>query len=198
MRVQENFYYHEELIALATDLGLKSATAKAVPTALAIPSDVSVLFLLSVPSTFKSTLLAAASLLVYTPRNEHFGIVPLEAMLAGTPVLAANEGGPVETVTEGVSGWLRNVKDVPAWTDVMREVLTNMSDERRAEMGRAGRLRVEQEFSDTKMASRLQEALDEMMKAERTSLDTLPVWMLGVGVVGWLVGEYALRKFGAK
>ena len=36
--------------------------------------------------------------MLYTPPREHFGIVPLEAMLAKTPVLAINFGGPLETV----------------------------------------------------------------------------------------------------
>ena len=39
-------------------------------------------------------------------RNEHFGIVPLEAMLAGRPVLACNSGGPVESIIHGVTGYL--------------------------------------------------------------------------------------------
>ena len=56
---------------------------RAMREALNVPEDVDVLFLLSVPNTLKMMLLNAARLLVYTPANEHFGIVPLEAMLAG-------------------------------------------------------------------------------------------------------------------
>ncbi|XP_022848495.1 alpha-1,3/1,6-mannosyltransferase ALG2-like isoform X2 [Olea europaea var. sylvestris] len=38
--------------------------------------------------------------------DEHFGIVPLEAMAAHKPVIACNSGGPVETVKNGVTGFL--------------------------------------------------------------------------------------------
>jgi alpha-1,3/alpha-1,6-mannosyltransferase len=60
--------------------------------------------------------------LLYTPPNEHFGIVPLEvscllfplslttsslqAMSLGTPVIAVNNGGPLETVLHNVTGYL--------------------------------------------------------------------------------------------
>jgi len=36
--------------------------------------------------------------LIYTPTNEHFGIVPLEAMYMEKPVIACNSGGPTETI----------------------------------------------------------------------------------------------------
>ena len=38
------------------------------------------------------------------PSVEDFGITPIEAMSAGTPVIALRAGGLKETVTEGVSG----------------------------------------------------------------------------------------------
>ena len=44
--------------------------------------------------------------LLYTPMEEHFGIVPLEAMSVGTPVIAVDSGGPKETVENKETGFL--------------------------------------------------------------------------------------------
>ena len=54
----------------------------------------------------RALLLAACAAVVYTPQHEHFGIVPLEAMAAGRPVVACDSGGPRETVLHGRTGLL--------------------------------------------------------------------------------------------
>ncbi|KAK3944514.1 hypothetical protein QBC46DRAFT_374514 [Diplogelasinospora grovesii] len=162
LKVPENVHYHAELVALADSLGLKSATTKTVVTALNVPSDIDVLFLLSVPNALKEMLLRSARLLVYTPSNEHFGIVPLEAMLAGVPVLAANNGGPTETVVEGVTGWLRDPDDTQKWTDVMDNVLNDMTPDQREMTAREGKRRVLENFADVQMAKRLDDIFTEM------------------------------------
>ena len=38
--------------------------------------------------------------------QEHFGIVPLEAMAHSRPVIACNSGGPRESVQHGLTGFL--------------------------------------------------------------------------------------------
>ena len=43
---------------------------------------------------------------VYVPIDEDFGLVPIEAMASGKPVIAVNEGGPKETVVDGKTGYL--------------------------------------------------------------------------------------------
>jgi alpha-1,3/alpha-1,6-mannosyltransferase len=145
------------------------------------------LFLLSVPNQFKTVLLESAKILVYTPSNEHFGIVPLEAMLAGVPVLAANSGGPLETVTDGQTGWLRSPEKVQEWTQVMEQVLSKMPESERKKMGLAGRQRVMTEFSETKMATRLDEEFAEMIKAPRASTTEVQDVLLAVGVGGMIL-----------
>jgi alpha-1,3/alpha-1,6-mannosyltransferase len=139
--IHENVRTHKALQQLADAFQLTHATFKSQDTALTDMStdDVDILFLLSVPQELKARLLQSASLLVYTPTNEHFGIVPLEAMLAGVPVLATNTGGPLETIYDGRTGWLRNPKKAEQWTDVMRKPLIPSSSDTLIKMGQAGR-----------------------------------------------------------
>jgi alpha-1,3/alpha-1,6-mannosyltransferase len=200
-KVAENVTTYTELCGLSDSLKLKHATAKTIITAQAIPDDISVLFLHSVPNAFKATLLSTSRLLVYTPRNEHFGIVPLEAMLVGTPVLAANEGGPTETVVSGQTGWLRDVSKVQDWTEVMRIALEDGDGEQRMkEMGKWGRDRVVAEFSTEKLAERLESEIGAMMrKSARPPLGPCSLVIIAVGVMGALVATsmwLALRQKG--
>jgi glycosyltransferase involved in cell wall biosynthesis len=44
--------------------------------------------------------------LLFTPFNEDWGIVPLEAMSFAKPVIAVNRGGPVESIEHGRTGLL--------------------------------------------------------------------------------------------
>lgn len=180
---------------LAESLKLKTATTKTIVTALNIPDDVDVLFLLSVPSTLKDMLLHSARLLVYTPSNEHFGIVPLEAMLAGTPVLAANTGGPLETVVDGKTGWLRSPDDNQKWTDVMDKVLHQMTEKEVKEMGQAGIKRVKAEFSDVKMAERFDQLVNEMAGARRKNLGQIYVFS-GIIIILAIILGAALSRYG--
>ncbi|QQR54969.1 glycosyltransferase [Candidatus Peregrinibacteria bacterium] len=60
------------------------------------------------------TIYQHAKALIF-PQLEDFGIVPLEAMACGTPVLAYKKGGALETVTENVSGLFLRSKMWTAW-----------------------------------------------------------------------------------
>jgi glycosyltransferase involved in cell wall biosynthesis len=51
----------------------------------------------------KDALMAGAKAFLFPPL-EDFGLVPIEAMAMGTPVIAYGEGGALETVVDGVTG----------------------------------------------------------------------------------------------
>jgi glycosyltransferase involved in cell wall biosynthesis len=51
-------------------------------------------------------LYARCCALIFPSLNEDWGIVPLEAMAHGKPVLAVNRGGPAESVMHGETGFL--------------------------------------------------------------------------------------------
>lgn len=180
----ENVSYHQELCAIADSLGLQHATHKTTISALAVPVEVEVLFLLSIPNAFKSALLSAAQLLIYTPLHEHFGIVPLEAMLAETPVLAANEGGPTETVVDSKTGWLRDVSKTEDWSEVMQYALNPKNENALKNMGRQGRKRVIEEFSKEKMAKRLDGEIQSMLNSKRAPVSFGPLGLLVLGLFG--------------
>ena len=49
---------------------------------------------------------AQSALTLYTAIQEPFGLIPLESMINGTPVIAFNLGGPNETIINGKTGFL--------------------------------------------------------------------------------------------
>jgi len=83
-------------------------------------------------------------------------------MLAGVPVLAANNGGPKETVLDEGTGWLRDPEDVSAWTAVMDRVLNDVTPTQRERMRRAGIARVHSSFARSTMSQRIEQILDDM------------------------------------
>jgi glycosyltransferase involved in cell wall biosynthesis len=54
---------------------------------------------------------ASADAFIFPSRTETLGLVLLEAMAAGCPVIAANAGGIPDIVTDGVNGYLFNPQD---------------------------------------------------------------------------------------
>ncbi|KAI0542098.1 glycosyltransferase family 4 protein [Xylaria digitata] len=191
-RVGENVSYHNELVELAESLGLKNMTVRTLQTAQAVPQDVEVLFLQNVTNMLKEMLLSSARLLVYTPANEHFGIVPLEAMLVGVPVLAADTGGPVETVVDGQTGWLRSPDKIDEWTAVMDKALHQLSPQDLAKMSEAGIARVKNGFGEAEMAQRLDSIFNEMLRTERPSRSAATTITLLAGALGLFTAAVAV------
>ncbi|EQD58487.1 Glycosyl transferase, group 1 domain protein [mine drainage metagenome] len=80
---------------------------------------------------------------MYTPINEDYGLVPLEAMASGKPVIAVNEGGPRSTIVNGKTGFLVNSEDEMA--NKMRFFADNPQAAK--EFGKAGIERVKRYYS---------------------------------------------------
>jgi glycosyltransferase involved in cell wall biosynthesis len=75
---------------------------------------------------------------------EPFGMVAVEAMASGRPVVASNVGGLADSVVDGETGFLVPPGDAGALAQKLRVLLDDT--ELRAEMGRRGRARVETNF----------------------------------------------------
>lgn len=102
----------------------------------------------------KTALLRQARLCLFIPFAEPFGLVPVEAMLHHTPVIAANHGGPSEVVVEGKTGRL---VDVFAPREVARTVMELYDDTTLlAEFGRAGARVAREEFSLQALLDRIE------------------------------------------
>ncbi len=109
-------------------------------------------------------LYGESTALLFTAPNEDFGIVPLEAMSAGTPVIAVDHGGPRETVLHGVTGWL-----VPssAYRFALQMLTVAVSDPvDMARMRAAARLRAAQ-FCWEPLVSRIDDVMEALALGER-------------------------------
>jgi D-inositol-3-phosphate glycosyltransferase len=96
-------------------------------------------------------LLRSADLVVCSPWYEPFGIVPLEAMACGVPVVASAVGGMLDTVVDGVTGTLVTPRDPVALAEVVGPLLEAPS--RRAEFAQAGLDRVRSCYSWDRVAA---------------------------------------------
>ncbi|XP_002740170.1 alpha-1,3/1,6-mannosyltransferase ALG2-like [Saccoglossus kowalevskii] len=103
-----------------------------------------VTFLRSFSDSEKLTLLHNCTCLLYTPSNEHFGIVPIEAMYMKRPVIAANSGGPLESIDNEVTGYL-----CPPESKQFAEKMKRFVDDGglSSKLGKAGHQRVIDKFS---------------------------------------------------
>jgi len=87
-------------------------------------------------------LFANSYSVLYTPKDEDFGIIPLEAMAAKKPCIAVNEGGPREVVVDGETGYL--IDSLDDMVSKMEFLASNQNIVE--ELGKAGRKRVEENF----------------------------------------------------
>ncbi|GAV53281.1 hypothetical protein ZYGR_0AI05650 [Zygosaccharomyces rouxii] len=134
-----------------------------------------VIFLTSISSSLKELLLSRMELLLYTPSFEHFGIVPLEAMKHGKPVLAVNTGGPLETVEHLITGvneneatgWLErpNPKNWAKAIEEFKLVAKNAG----VNFKKNGLKRVEMYYSRDAMTQSFQRNIEKTMRKERTT-----------------------------
>ena len=97
---------------------------------------------------------------VNASQGEPFGIVLLEAMAAGVPVVAVGEGGPLDIVESGVTGTL--VEDGRPQTLASAIGALLADPEQRALMSAAAERRCHERFGARQMADRLGASLAEV------------------------------------
>ena len=111
-------------------------------------------------------LLRSADVVACTPWYEPFGIVPVEAMACGVPVLAAAVGGMLDTVVDGGTGVLVPPRDPQACAEALNAMLSDR--DRLAEWGAAGRARAESRYSWDRIAADTLKVYQRMTPASCT------------------------------
>nr|VFJ68940.1 MAG: D-inositol-3-phosphate glycosyltransferase [Candidatus Kentron sp. DK] len=86
-----------------------------------------------------------ADVFVCASPYEPFGLVILEAMAAGTPVIATRHGGPANIIEDGVDGYLVDPNDTSDFADKLIRLLTD--DDARRAMGEKARQTVKARYS---------------------------------------------------
>lgn len=109
--------------------------------------------------------LEACDMLVAPSRWEAFGLIALEGMRAGKPVVATDVGGLPEVVDGGVSGVLIPPEDVAA----LREAILTLGADvgARQAMGNAGRQRFLEHFTIDRLEGEILSLYRETLKGER-------------------------------
>ena len=158
-RLKENVEHLEELRAEAQDLGLEPFMR----------------FLPSFTDEQRSLLLNRCDAVLYTPTNEHFGIVPLEAMAARRPVVACNSGGPCESIGRDGSCGLLCDPTPKAFSGAMGSLIGEAGRARASAMGDSARRRVVEGFSRSAFGDRLMSVVEEAVAQCGAVLDMSPL-----------------------
>ncbi len=108
-------------------------------------------FLGSVSRPDVPAVMAAADVVVAVPWYEPFGIVPVEAMACGRPVVGSAVGGLLDTVVPGVTGELVPPRRPDRLAPVLRDLLADPA--RREAYGRAGRARAVETYQWRQVAA---------------------------------------------
>lgn len=141
----ENLEYAEELNQLAKKLRIKSH----------------VTFIKNLTGEQKQFLLQNCTAVIYTPENEHFGIVPLEAMYMNRPVIAANCGGPRETIINNETGFLCEPNSADSFAEAMHQFIKDKTLSN--QMGSRGHHHVVEKFNYQKFKNELNKIVNDLI-----------------------------------
>jgi glycosyltransferase involved in cell wall biosynthesis len=156
----ESFSYVDKMVRPALHLvgNMKNSRDQVVLQALAKEKDVELRIEVGVDHNTLIRKYNDAVLVAYAPYNEPFGLVPLEAMACGKPVVGVREGGVKETVVNDYTGLLID-RDPQQFGRAIQTLLENPSLV--ALYGKNGRTHVLENWSWEKSVADLEKHLLE-------------------------------------
>ena len=137
----------------------------------------------------KPILLSNACAILYTPTNEHFGIVPIECMASCKPVIACASGGPLESISNGKTGYLCE-PNARSFANAMFKFIKDKQLSKK--MGMDGRERVEKMFSRESLALKLDDICLGLVSGN-ASFSAFNAMFVGLV---WVLVFFAIRIFG--
>jgi glycosyltransferase involved in cell wall biosynthesis len=124
----------------------------------------------AVSDEVKQQALSVADVFVSASQHEGFGLVFLEAMAAGLPVICYNRGGQVDFLASGQTGFVVKLNEREEFTQAIAKLQSDL--DLRSRLGIENRARVEQFFIDT-CAARYEAVFTETIERagrERTGM----------------------------
>lgn len=108
---------------------------------------------------------ALSDVAIYTTIGEEpFGLVPVEAMACGVPVVVTDSGGLTESVVDGETGFVISKDEETLPEQLADRIVVLLQDDDLAErMGRNGRQRAEEAFDKSRMAGDFIQLSNELM-----------------------------------
>lgn len=108
------------------------------------------------------SILPCADLVFQPSEHESFGLVPLEAMACGVPVLATASGGITEVVGHGEDGYLCEVGDIETMARYAVEILTTPALAKN--MGEHGRRKAREVFHKDKIVPQYEALYEKVLQ----------------------------------
>jgi N-acetyl-alpha-D-glucosaminyl L-malate synthase BshA len=107
-------------------------------------------------------LLSCADLFLLPSASESFGLVALEAMACGAPVVASNVGGLPEVIDHGTTGYTFEIGDIEGMAEAGLRILGD--DDHWRSISEAGRVVAEERFSAERVVPQYERYYEQVLK----------------------------------
>ncbi|KAI1040138.1 hypothetical protein LB505_012348 [Fusarium chuoi] len=146
-----------------------------------------------------ATAYASGDVFLHCSVTETFGLVVLESMASGVPVIARDEGGPSDIVQQGGNGFLISPDDLDGF--VAKAMKLGLDHNLRAQMGQAARsyaCEMTWDKINNKVAWRMSDTISEWKRERNGPTNRLSSHLKSqeplIPIYGWLMMNDAIRE----